>query len=182
MRPSTPIESLEPADILRTIFQTSPGDPRERKPTRLTADLSQFAGQTVRLRIANAVHEEFFNAGVDAVSISSTPPQASPEGRFSIGKAKANRRNGTVALPMRVPAAGRLTATGKPPIKPASARVGAGTTTLHLKPTQSARATLKRKHKLRVKVTVTYTPSGGSPQVATVPVVFKLEARPRHRH
>jgi hypothetical protein len=180
MRAGSPIESLDPADILRTIFQTAPGAPKERKPTKLTADLSALAGQTVRLRIANAADEEVFNAGVDAISITTTPP--SPGARFSIGKARANRRNGTVALPVQVPGPGRLAAKGKPPIKPASIGVGAGTTTLHLKPTRPTRKTLKRKHKLRVKVTVTYTPTDGSPQVASVPVVFKLDARSRHRH
>ena len=43
--------------------------PRELAPTRLTADLSAFAGQTVRLRIAVAAHEEPMVAGVDGVSI-----------------------------------------------------------------------------------------------------------------
>jgi hypothetical protein len=213
MRPDAPLDSVNPADILRTLLQTKPGDPKKLLPAKLTADLSPFAGQTVRLRIANAAHEEVFNAGVDAVSISNTPPGQSPPSngskpgskpnapnRFSLGKATANRRNGTATLLVRVPGSGRLTAKGesvspqghkagaskttKPRklIKPVTVKVAtAGTVTIRLKPTPPARAILKRKHKLGVDVAVTYTPTGDSPETATVPVVLKLEAHPRQR-
>lgn len=204
MKPDAPIDSVDPADILRTVLQTKPGDPVSLPPTKFTVDLSPFAGQTVRLRIANAVHEEVFNAGVDAVSISNTPPgQSSPGGskshasnRFSVGKAKANRRNGTVALPVQVPGAGLLTAKGKSTspsahtaeaskskklgklVKPVTVRVGsARTVTIRLKPTSAAQRILRQKHKLRVKVEVAFTPGGGSRETTTVPVM--LELRPR---
>src|SRR5260221_3753998 len=83
MKPSAPLESIDPADILRTLLVTKPGDPQKMAPTRLTAN---------------------------------------------------------------------------------------------------ARAFLTRKHKLRTTVTVTYMPTGGSPEAASLPVVFKLEAHPHHRH
>ena len=72
MKPTAPIESLNPADILTTVFANKAGDPQSMAPTALQADLSPFAGQTVRLRIANAVNDSVFNAAVDAVSIAST--------------------------------------------------------------------------------------------------------------
>jgi hypothetical protein len=208
MRPGAPIESVDPADILRTLFRTKPGDPKKLLPTRVAADLTLFAGQTVRLRIANAVHEEVFNAGVDAVSISSTAPGQSPSGgsgprgsnRFSLGRAKANQKNGTVTLPVQVPGPGLLTAKGnnvRPPaaaaresgarprkaIEPATVKArGAGTVTISLRPTPFARAILRQKHRLRVKVTVTYKPANAPPETASVPVVLKLKARlPRRR-
>lgn len=203
MRPGAPLESLDPADILRTLFRTKPGDPVNLQPTRITADLSQFAGQRVRLRIANAVHEEVFNAGVDAVSISSSAssgPNPHAPDRLGFGKARANRRNGTVALPVHVPGPGLLTARGQSTphsalvagaskarglrkmIKPATVKAAAaGTVTIQLRPTRFARAILRQKHKLRVKVTVTYQPTKGPPEAASLPVVLRLEARPRHR-
>lgn len=209
MKPDAPIESVDPTDILRTLFQTKPGDPQRMQPTKVTADLSPFAGQTVRLRIANAVHEEVFNAGVDAVSISSTAPGQSPprgskpgasSNRLSLGKAKANLKNGTVTLPVQVPGPGLVTAKDKSISRPAHAArasktreprklikpvtvkaAAAGTVTIRLRPTPSARAILKQRHKLRVTVAVTYTPAGGSPETASLPVVFKLEARSQHR-
>jgi hypothetical protein len=123
MKPDAPLESIDPTDILRTVFASNLKDPQTMAPTRLTANLSPFAGQTVRLRIANAVHEEVFNAGVDAVSITSTPPGRSPSGGsthggpalFSFGRIRANRHNGTVTLQVRVPGPGLLRATGLRP-------------------------------------------------------------------
>jgi hypothetical protein len=182
MKPTAPLESLEPADILATLFHTKPGGPLRMTPTRFTVDLSPFAGQTVRLRIAAAMNQEVLNAGVDAVKIASTVPGASPpprgsgggSGRLSIGAAKANRRNGTVSLTVRVPGAGKLEAAGKG-LKPASARAAsAGSVTLRLKPTASARTRLRRKHKLRTRVRVRYTPSGGPTETASAPVVVRL--------
>ncbi|HEU4393339.1 MAG TPA: hypothetical protein VFR04_06860 [Solirubrobacterales bacterium] len=195
LRPTAPLESVDPADVLLTLFRTMPGGPKAMPPTRITADLSGFAGQTVRLRIATAAHEEVFNAGVDAVSISAVPPGQSPPGRskqFSLGRTKANRSNGTLALQVRVPGPGSLTAKGssaaptnavraskaKGPwqaIKPVNVKAPkAGTVTITLRPTQAARAVLRRKHKLRVKVTVTYVPAGGSPEAASLPVTLRL--------
>src|SRR5260221_31632 len=53
---------------------------------------------------------------------------------------------------------------------------------IHLRPTAVARAFLAGKHKLRTTVKVTYMPTDGSPEAASLPVVFKLEAHPHHRH
>jgi hypothetical protein len=207
MKPDAPLESVEPADVLLTVFATKPKDPQTMPPTRLTANLSGLAGQTVRLRIANAVDEEVFNAGVDAVSISRTPirPGRSPSGGskhggpvlFSFGKARANGRNGTVTLRVGVSGPGLLRAKGastsagaagkskagklRKPIEPITIPVAAAkTVTIHLTPTSSARAILAREHKLRVRVEVTYMPTDGSSETASLPVVFKLAKSP-HR-
>jgi hypothetical protein len=188
MKPEAPIESIDPADVLVNVFRTKASGPATMTPTKLTADLTPFAGQTVRIRVTIAAHEEVLNAGVDAVAIdnssaSGSPPSGSKPGaptRVAVGKAKANRKNGTVALQVDVPGPGRLTAKAKKLIKPASLQVkGAGTVTLRLKPTPSARKTLQRKHKLRAKVAVTYEPSKGASKTETVSVLFKLKPR-RH--
>jgi hypothetical protein len=181
MKPSAPIESLDPADILLTVFQTKPGGPLSMKPTKLTADLSPFAGQTVRLRIATAVHEEVLNAGVDAVKVTSTAPGQSPSPggsngskRFGILKTRTNRKSGTASLTVRVPGPGRLKATGRM-IEPAALRAAsAGKVTLRLKPTSAGRALLRRRHRLRTRVTVRYAPAGGSPEKESVPVLVRL--------
>lgn len=201
MRPDAPIESVDPADILRTVFQTKPGDPKKMQPTKLTADLTQFAGQTVRLRVATAAHEEVLNAGVDAVSISSTGPGGSLPGsngriptRFGLGKARANREAGTVTLSVRVPGPGLLTAKSKstrpsPPLAAMASRrpLGviapvtltvhrAGRVSLPLKLKRSAWAILKRRHKLLAGVTVTYRPTVEPPTTVPLLVGFKLES------
>jgi hypothetical protein len=201
MRPGSPIESIDPADILQTVFRTQSGDPQSMQPTRLAANLTPFAGQTVRLRIAVAAHEEWLAAGIDAVSIESAPPgQLKPGGKggsggggskgggsgggnstaLGFGKLKLNARNGTAVLPVRVPAAGKLTAKTKKRIKQASATAkGPATLKLHLIPTAAALAILREKHKLRVQLAVGFQPKAGAREATTVPVTLKLEA-PKH--
>ncbi len=198
MKPEAPLESLDPADILRTVFATKPGDRPTMAPKTFTINLGAFAGQTVRLRIATAVTEEVFNAGVDAISIASAPPGgfSAKHGRvgFRFGKARANRRSGVVTLRVRVAGSGLLRAAKAPvaparasastkigtPIEPVTVPVGsARTVTIHLRPTPGARAILRRKHKLRARVGLTYMPTGGGAETASVPIVFEL-AKSRH--
>jgi hypothetical protein len=204
LRAGAPLDSVDPADILRTVFRTEPGGPTSMAPTLVSADLSPFAGQTVRLRIVNAAGVDLFNAGVDAVAVASAPAGQSlpPLGsnRFAIGKVRLDRRHGTATVAVDVSGPGRLTASGegrlaaapKPRepkahatkakkrqalIKPVTVNVTrAGDVTLHLRPTPAARAVLRQKHKLRVPVEVTFAPAGGSPRTATVPVVLRLAA------
>lgn len=201
IRPEAPLESLDSADVLRTIFATKRGDKLRMTPRKLTADLSAFAGQTVRLRIATAVREEVLNAGVDAISIeTTTPKKGSNRGSrngprlFSFGRVRANRRNGIATLRVRVSGSGLLRAKGasasagtsratsaaipRKPIEPVTVPVAsARTVTIHLRPTAGARAILRRRHQLRVKVAVTFMPSGSFSEAASVPVVFKLAPR-----
>jgi hypothetical protein len=193
VKPEASPESLDPADVLRTVFRTQPGDPQNLQPQWVSADLSPFAGQTVRLRIANAAHEELFTAGVDAVTVDSTRPGQKPppplgSNRFSFGKVTLNRKNGSAKLSVKVPGPGKLTAKAEASkakagkvkktqwLKPAAVTASkAGSVTIPLKPTAAAKKILKAEHKLRVKVAVTFDPAGGSPRTETVPVVLKLQ-------
>ena len=63
--------SVASGDVLATVFQTQVGDPATLAPTRITFDLSAFAGMTVRLRFAEVDNQFFFNASVDDVAIES---------------------------------------------------------------------------------------------------------------
>jgi hypothetical protein len=196
MKPEAPLESIDPADILSTVFATRPHGPQKMTPTKFTADLSAFAGQTVRLRIATAAHEEVFNAGVDAVSISTTAPSASHGSKhgpdlFGFDKIRAYRHRGIATLRIRVSGPGLLRAKGVPialgpgrtgtgeklnkPIEPITVPIAsAKTVTIHLRPTPRVRAVLRQRRELRVKAIVTFLPIGGSPEAASVPVVFRL--------
>ena len=73
MKTSADPFSVASADILKTVFQTEPGDPATLDPTPVTVDLSAFAGQTVRLRFAAVDNEDYLNVGVDCVVLTSTP-------------------------------------------------------------------------------------------------------------
>lgn len=205
IRPEAPLESLDPADLLRTVFATKPGNPLRMTPRRLTADLSAFAGQTVRIRIANAVTEEVFNAGVDDVSIETSAPGRSPSrgGRkepilFGFGRLAANRSKGTATLRVRVSGPGLLRAKGaavhgnasqagrmrrpRNPVEPVTIPIAvARTVTIRLRPTPALRAILRRKRELRVEVEVTFMPTGGFAEAASLPVIFKLDARAHRR-
>lgn len=58
------------AGVLLNIFQTQPGDSLILPPRQITADLSAFAGQTVRIRFAEVDNQNFQHFGVDAVDVS----------------------------------------------------------------------------------------------------------------
>jgi hypothetical protein len=211
MRAGAPLESLEPADVLLNVFQTAPGAPLVMKPTKLTADLTPFAGQTVMLRIAVAVNQEVLNAGVDEVQITAAAAGGSSgsgghsgssgssgsrggggaAGRITLGKAKVDPRNGTVELPVRVPAAGLLRARGatlsgnggrrdRPAVRATGAPARrAGTVVLHLAPTGAAWAILRRRGLLRTSVTVAFDPRSGGEERSTGSKRIVLRLSPR---
>ena len=82
-------------------------------PTHITTELTPFAGQTVRLRIAVAIQDNFFNSGVDAVSITTPSQSVSPSNEFERGKLTLNKKKGTGSLAVVVPGGGTLTVVGK---------------------------------------------------------------------
>jgi len=178
MKPDAAPDSVQPADILLSLFHTRGGGARRMEPTRLVGDLAPFAGQTVRLRIAVAATEEVLSAGVDAVSLSAPDgsfPQSSLR-RIHPRKAQANRKTGTVLLPVQVPEAGRLVAisrSGK--VKKTSIKTPrAGILKLRLRPSAKGRAILERRHKLRVGISLVWRPLTGGQQKLRVPVLFRL--------
>jgi hypothetical protein len=124
LKANAPLESLSPNDILATLYASPSGGPEVLGPTLLSADLSQFAGQTVTLRIANATSEGEMKVGVGAVSLTATPlPPAPPapaaeetpttpvsDGVASPVAHKLVHRlsTGSATLDVRLPAAGSL--------------------------------------------------------------------------
>jgi hypothetical protein len=72
LRPSADAFSVDPDDVLAAVFRTFPGDAPRLEPTSKVFDLSAFAGTTVRLRFAEVDNRSMFQAGVDAVTITST--------------------------------------------------------------------------------------------------------------
>jgi Ca2+-binding RTX toxin-like protein len=72
MKPTAPVTSVSPSDVLVPAFRTDPGEPTSMAPTTLTVDLTPYQGTTVRLRFAEVDNQGFFNAAVDNVSLAST--------------------------------------------------------------------------------------------------------------
>jgi hypothetical protein len=157
MKPSAPIDSLIPGDILRTVFSTSSTDPSTLAPTANGEDLSAFAGQTVRLRFAEVDNQAPLHASADAVSVSSNG--------FTIGQARLNKKKGTAKIPVTVPEAGTLTVSGngvKGMVAAASksVAVSAGRVKVLVKTKGKKRHKLDKLGKVKVAVKLTYTPDG----------------------
>jgi hypothetical protein len=175
IKPTADLYSLEPSDILAAVFATKSGDPKELGPNTYTADLSAFAGQTVRLRYAEVDNAGNFFAGTDSVAIASIPPSNA----IILGKPVFNRKKGTAKLPVTVPGPGTLTIvdvklTGKR-IKGKTVQVAAaGTVNLPVKPTRPARNALLKRSKQKLKVAVSFTPTGGFIASTTRKLTLKL--------
>jgi hypothetical protein len=186
--PAAPLESLDSSDIFATVFRTLEGDAASIAPRKVGVDLSAFAGQTVRLRLAEVDNHGLFNAGVDSVTTGQVPPLAPPllpapvppSNVFTAGKLKLNKKNGTATLKVTLPGAGILTATDakkKAPKRIKKAMVTAtvaSTVTLNLKPTGAGKKTLKNTGKLQFKALLSFTPTGGTAGTSTFKGKLKL--------
>jgi D-alanyl-D-alanine carboxypeptidase len=69
LAPTAAADSMAVADVRATVFETSPDAPARRGPTPIRYDLSPWAGQTVRLRIATAANQAPLRAGIDNVRL-----------------------------------------------------------------------------------------------------------------
>jgi hypothetical protein len=155
MRPGAAVDSVASGDILATVLRTQTGAPISLSPTPKTADLSAFAGQTVRLRFAVATTDDNLNGGADAVAVNG----------LTVGQATRNKKKGTAMLPVTVTDAGTVTLTGtgvKPSSASKSVAVPAGTTNLLVKAQGKKKKKLNRKGKAKVQVTIAYTPTGAA--------------------
>jgi hypothetical protein len=183
IKPSAPIQSLAPGDILATVFANHTGDPQFMEPEKFSVDLTPFAGQTVRLRLANAVQDAPFSAAADAVSIVSTAllappaPAPAPSNAIARGKLTLNQSNGTGKLAIVAPGPGTLVEVGKGKtrkVKKASLAVtAAGTVKLPLNPTGAGKRILNSTGKLKTRIDVTFTPTGGTAATQTYKVTLK---------
>jgi CubicO group peptidase (beta-lactamase class C family) len=64
---SAPIDSLAGGDVLVNVFKTSTSEPYDREPTAVKVDVSHWAGQTVRLRLAVTDNRGPLRVGVDDI-------------------------------------------------------------------------------------------------------------------
>jgi hypothetical protein len=68
VNPAAPLTDVG-AGVLLNVFRTNAGDPLVSGYAAITADLTPFAGQTVRVRIAEVDNESNLSLGVDGVSV-----------------------------------------------------------------------------------------------------------------
>lgn len=171
MKPGAPVDSVASGDVLATLFRTVDGDPQVLRPVMKALDLTPFAGQTVRIRLAEVDNQEVNNSSADAITISG----------LKLGKAKPNAKAGTAKLAVTVTDPGTVKLTGKG-VKTSSAAASkaaatsGGTTKVLVKPNKKTKKKLDSNGKAKVKVTVTYTPTGALPIVETAKVKLKKKA------
>lgn len=91
------------------------------------------------------------------------PPAALPSNDFKLGKLKRNTKKGTAKLTVETPGPGLLELAGKL-VKARRAEVGAGEQMLAIKPTGKAKEKLADIGKVKVAVSIRFTPTGGNPR------------------
>jgi hypothetical protein len=69
MKAGAPIKSLKEKHVLDRVYRTDRGDANRRGYRTISADLTDYAGDSVRLRFATVVTEAVLNVGIDAVKI-----------------------------------------------------------------------------------------------------------------
>ena len=88
-----------------------------------------------------------------------------PDNAFSFGKVKLNKRNGTAGLPAKVPGAGEIVLAATKQVKGAEATAGGPRTVkLAVRPKGGTKRRLTRRGTAKVKLAVTFTPTGGGSQ------------------
>jgi D-alanyl-D-alanine carboxypeptidase len=65
--PAAPIDSVADGDVLLNVFRTEAADPVSLEPSEVRVDVSELAGQTVRLRLAQVDNQGPLRAGVDDI-------------------------------------------------------------------------------------------------------------------
>ncbi len=76
--PSAPIDSVAQGDVLVNVFKTSTSEPYQREPTAVKVDVSHWAGQTVRLRLAVTDNRGPLRVGVDDIRFEPIGSDANP--------------------------------------------------------------------------------------------------------
>jgi uncharacterized repeat protein (TIGR01451 family) len=107
-------------------------------------------------------------AGPPAVLLPGPPPSNA----FTIVSRKASRA-GVLTLKLAAPGPGRFVASAKGFARATLTKKAKGTLTLRLKPRASTKRFLRRHSRLKVTVSVTFTPTGGTPATRKLTLTIK---------
>lgn len=105
-------------------------------------------------------------------------PIVKPSNTFSFGKFTRNRKKGTATLVVNVPGAGQLALGGKR-VRPIAKTADGTSTKVNLKVVAAGKAKKKLREigKVKLRLQVTFTPTGGDPSSQTKPVkLIRLRA------
>lgn len=117
--------------------------------------------------------------------LGSNPPPVvlPPSNAFSLTKKAISSKTGKATISLKLPGPGKVVMTGKAKNGTKSINVGkvtlnaakAGTFNLTLSPSGAAKQVLKQKGSLKVNLTITFTPTGGSAKATSSAVTLKLK-------
>jgi hypothetical protein len=93
---------------------------------------------------------------------------------FTFGKLKRNTKKGTATLSVKLPGPGNLTLGGKGVKRAKKSAAVAGAVKLKIRPTGKKRMKLRRTSTVKLRVKVTYAPTGGTPASKFRAVKLKL--------
>jgi hypothetical protein len=108
-----------------------------------------------------------------------------PSNQFALKLGKPNKKTGAETVTITVPGRGTVSGIetskrGRTSVRVARVRrtaQAAGRFTLTFKPSAKATAILRRRHKLKVTISVTYTPTGGTARTKTARTTLRLTRR-----
>jgi hypothetical protein len=72
MKPSAGLRSLDDSNVLKKVYRTEEGYPTDSDWFTVEANLTKFAGRTVRLRFVEVDNQGLFTVGLDGVKVRST--------------------------------------------------------------------------------------------------------------
>lgn len=119
---------------------------------------------------------------VDNPPVVTPPVVVPPSNAFSLTKKAISSKTGKATISLKLPGAGKVVMVGKAKNGKKTISVGkvtlnaakAGTFNLTLTPSNAAKRVLKKKGKLKVKLSITFTPTGGSAKATNSAVTLKL--------
>jgi hypothetical protein len=159
------------------------GDPAQwASPGSLMASCNSWVARASCAGDAGSPDQAFMLIGSSAPVSASNPPS----NQVSLGQTKFNKENGTAIEPVTVPGPGELILGGSGLVTQRRARASAsrtvsaaGTVALLIKAKGKTKKKLNHRGKVKVKATISFTPSGG--QTASVTKAFKLRKTLRRR-
>jgi hypothetical protein len=109
------------------------------------------------------------------------PPPPAPSNRFKLRKVKHSRKRGTATIVLGVPGPGTVALRGKGVRGATRHSGGVETVKLLVRAVGGKRRALSRRHRVKLRVAITFTPDGGSPATRVVKVVLRNQARRHHQ-
>jgi hypothetical protein len=139
---------------------------------------TSFIGASPRtvVPVATAPSTSFDEAMHATTALPLNPPQAAPANGFSFGKLKLNKKKGTATQVVNLPGPGTLALSGSG-IRSLNEQVAGGSVKLAIIPVAKKRKQVRRNHRAKIRIGVTFTPPGGSANTQAKKLALKTRKR-----